>query len=81
MRKWWEALLHIVFSKQGGPGSAIFNIWGGGMAGNYMGELYRPGLEVGYITSCLHSIGQKPVTWEAGKCSPHGSQRGNGVGK
>lgn len=42
-----------------------------------MRGFYRQGLEVRYITSCQHSIGQESVTWEAGKCSLPGSEGGN----
>lgn len=39
-----------------------------------MGGFYKPGLEVGCITSCLYSIGQESVMWEAEKCSLPGSK-------
>ena len=45
-----------------------------------MGGFYKPGPKVGCISSCLHSIGQESVTWEAGKCSLPGSQGGYGNG-
>lgn len=48
---------------------------GGRRVEDYVGGLYRLGLEMGYMTYCLCSIGQ-----EAGKCSLLGSQGGNGNG-